>query len=135
VNRAVLLASLVVALAGCNQGHDELSVADLSVAADLGGADLSAPDLKGPTCGQMAVCILACGVTDFQCDQGCVAGAMPAAIQEAGALTLCAAQNCLSGLLGGDGGMGGTFAVLQCLKDKCPMQVDACEGLPFSGTN
>ena len=132
MNRLVLLASLVVALAGCNQGHDELAVADLAAASDSGVADLSAPDMSGPTCGHIVVCIITCGVTDFQCDQTCVAGAQPAAIQQAGALTLCAAQNCLQGLVG-DGGTSSMFAILQCLEQKCAMQVNGCEGLPFSG--
>ena len=40
-------------------------------------------------------------------------------------LFACAAQSCLAG----DMGAGGMFQILQCLQDKCPMQLDACHGL------
>jgi hypothetical protein len=123
------------ALAGCSEGHDDLSgTPDLAMAADAGETpDLSDFDLLGPSCGKIVICIFTCGVTDLTCDQTCVAGAQPAAIQQAGALTLCAAQNCLGGL-GGDGGVNpnNMLAIIACLEQMCPKQINACQDLPFA---
>jgi hypothetical protein len=106
---------------------------DLAVVEDQGGADdLSMPDLKGPSCGQIVLCLFKCGFTNLTCDQMCTAGAQPTAIQESTALGLCTAQNCLSTLTGSaDAGAAGMLAVIGCIEKACPMQVNSCEDLPF----
>src|SRR6185503_13228801 len=92
-----IICALALSAAACNEGHDEMAMPDLAAKSDLSAPlDLAAPDLAGPSCGAIVLCIFQCGVTNIQCDQTCVAGAQPKAIQEAGALALCAAQNCLS---------------------------------------
>lgn len=130
--------ALALALGACNEGNSEMMMPDLAVHADLSvPRDLAMPDLAGPTCGSIVLCIFKCGVTDLQCDQTCVAGAQPKAIQEAGALALCAAQNCLGGDAGAGLGSGpaGMLGILNCLEQSCGNEVNSCDGLPFVSTN
>ena len=140
--RALGLAALVaLAVVGCSrQGHDD-EAPDLAVAADLSVApDLAMPDLKGPSCGQIFLCLLQqCQLTNLMCDQMCFQGAQPQALEQVGALAICAGINCLQGALGdgglGGGGIGGAafLQVIQCIESKCPNQTNACEDLPFAG--
>ena len=128
----------MLGLFACSEGHDQfLHAPDLGPSTDAAEAqlDLTPVDLMGPDCGQIMICVLQqCALTNLTCDQACVAGAQPAALQQSGALILCAATNCLAGLAGGDGGagIGGMLAIISCIETKCPMQTNACEGLPFA---
>lgn len=127
-----LVAAALLVVAACHQGNG-LGLPDLQAPPDLAPpADLSpAPDLLPPkTCGEIVGCAIMCGTSNLTCLGGCFNGASPQAIQEAGALVLCAGQNCL-----GDGGVGGggMFGIFQCLSDKCPMQLSGCEGLGIGG--
>lgn len=138
MNKALHIALACVALAACDQGN-ALSTGAVDFAqADGGGAvgdlapppDLTPVDLAEKSCGQIVSCVVQCGLTNLACDQMCVTGASPAAIQQAGALTLCAAQNCLAGQFT-DGGMGGggTAGIFECLLSNCGSQVGMCQGL------
>lgn len=133
------LVLLSLALGGCNEGHPELlnPNADLAARGDLPDpSDMpQSGDLKmGPSCGQIVLCVVQCGVTNLACSQTCFQGAQPSALQQSGALVLCAATNCLAGG-GGDGGAGGggMLAIFACLSSKCSDEVGKCEGLPFGG--
>ncbi len=122
----LLAAALVVA--ACHEGNG-LGGPDFAIPPDLAPpADLLPPaDLTPPlTCGQIVGCALMCGTSNLTCLGGCFNGASPQAIQQAGALVLCAGQNCL-----GDGGIsgGGQFGIFQCLQQKCPSQLSGCQGL------
>ncbi|HEY7957229.1 MAG: hypothetical protein ACHQ17_00460 [Polyangia bacterium] len=140
MKKIALAFGLVVLASGlaCNEGHEELAPPDLAAQSDLAPArDLSMPDLLGPSCGKIILCILQCGVTNVQCDQTCVAGAQPAAIEQAGALALCAAQNCLQsdgGLSLGGGNPSDLLGIISCLQQSCPNEVNSCSDLPFVGT-
>lgn len=137
MKRIALFAGLIaLAMSGlaCNEGPEELAPPDLAAASDLAIAhDLAMPDLLGPSCGKIVLCILQCGVTNISCDQACVAGAQTAAIQQAGALALCAAQNCLQS----DGGVSfgsnpsDLLGIINCLQQSCPNEVNSCSDLPF----
>jgi len=139
VLRLSLSLSLALLVGGCSEGTDALKngPADLAEPADLSldERDLSVADLKGPSCGEVVICLAQCGFTNLQCDQMCTVGAQPAAAQQAGALAVCTALNCLGSLAGqdGGGGLGGMFAIIACMTSKCSMQVNACEGFPFNG--
>jgi hypothetical protein len=122
----VLVAALLVA--GCHQGNG-LSAGDLSTPEDM----TTPPDLQPPpdmvpppNCGKIAFCAITCGTQNLTCLGGCFQNAPPMALQEAGTLVACAAQNCLQA----DGGM---LQLFQCLSDKCPMQLAGCEGLGLGG--
>jgi hypothetical protein len=100
-----------------SDGGPVMTTGDLAEAADLQPA--------GKSCGEVIMCVVQCGFTNLTCSAGCAQGASPQAIQEAGALTLCAAQNCLSL---GDGGIN-TGGIFQCLIGSCQQQVAGCSGL------
>lgn len=134
MSRALLLALALAAL-GCNEGNELASSGfDLAQPGDGGGSaadgasDLGAPDLASRTCGQIVSCVVQCGVGNLTCDPMCIQGADPTAIAQAGALTLCAVQNCISFTDGGAGG-GGMLGIFQCLIANCQMQVANCSGL------
>jgi hypothetical protein len=147
VRNAVYLA-LALAAAGCNEGNEiatgdfDLGAQSADGAAPDGAAktDLAAHDMQAKSCGQIVSCVIQCGLTNLTCDPMCIQGADPTAIQQAGALTLCAVQNCLltggdggAGGLGGLGGLGGggggTAGIFQCLLDNCGTEVSGCSGL------
>jgi hypothetical protein len=121
---------LLVAIAGCNEGNEPALARDLAAPTDLAApSDLTPPDdLASPTCGAIVSCVFTCGLTNFSCDQSCLTGASPTALQQAAGLTICAATNCLS--LSDGGVSGGDFGSLfQCLGMHCAMQISACQGL------
>jgi hypothetical protein len=126
--RNLLLAALVVA--ACSEGNDELKLGDLSTGDDMMSMqpdDLGMPDMYTPQCGDIVRCLVTCGITNIACDQMCVTGADPMAIQAAGALALCAATNCLN-LDGGISG-GNQLAIFTCLFKQCQSQVAMCPNL------
>lgn len=137
MNRLLAIAALFFA---CNEGHPQFLEADLASApavdmatpADL--ASSTPTDLRtGPTCGELVMCVFQkCGLTDFQCSATCLQGASPETIQAAGALTVCAATNCLT-MGGGGGGGGPSLELFQCIFQNCGDEVGACDGLPFGG--
>jgi hypothetical protein len=135
---AALTIAIALAAVGCNEGN-ELATGAFDFATATGGdsgaiadaaADLSTGDLAARDCGQIVSCVLQCGTTNLTCLPQCVQNADPMAVQQAGALTLCAATNCLN-LLGGDGGAGGggMAGIFQCLLSQCGSQVSMCQGL------
>lgn len=131
MKRLCLLAALCAL--GCSEEGPGMHAPDMTAQADLSTVrDLSMPDLSTPSCGQIILCVFQCGVTNITCDQGCVTNAQPQAIQEAGALVLCAAQNCLLT----DGGVNPSdmLSLLSCIEQQCPNEVNGCEGLPFAGS-
>ncbi len=139
--------SFALVVAACNEGHDEFLNRDFTVVADLSGSSDMSDDggtdaASGPTCGDMFKCLIANGLGGLGGGGGgtgglgnlqmCFAGAQPAAIQQATQLGICAATNCLSGLIGGGNPDAGGFNPIQiglCLYGKCPDQVAACQGL------
>ncbi len=156
MSKVVAIAFVFGLALGCDEGGPYTGALDLStqISGDLAqapSADLSKVDLLGPDCGTLVKCSLGClagglgglgggggtggstggtSTDPITCLTMCGGGAQPAALQEAGALVLCAAQNCLSGLTGGDAGTGGgTLGALQCVAQACPSQVAACPGL------
>jgi len=120
----------VAALAACSQGNG-LGEADLAPPADLQEPDLLPPVdmVPPPNCGKIVFCAFMCGTTNLQCVLGCGTSAPPAEVTAALSLFACAAQNCLAADMGAGGGQ---LQILQCLQDKCPMQLDACHGLGFT---
>lgn len=127
-----LVAAALLLAAACHEGNG-LGGPDLAPPVDLAPPSdlLPPPDLvPPPNCGQIVGCAIMCGTSNLTCLGGCFQNAPPQAIQEAGALVLCAGQNCL-----GDGGVGGgnMLGIFQCLADKCPMQLSGCEGLGLGG--
>jgi len=117
------LVALAVVLAACHQGNglggppveDMAQIEDLTPPPDL---------LPGPTCGKIVACVLGCGMMNLLCLPGCVQNAPPMAQQQAFTLVACAAQNCLQGGAGGN-----MFQIFQCLAQKCPTEVQGCQGL------
>jgi hypothetical protein len=140
------LLCLALIVAACNEGHDEFLNRDLAVVADLSGSDMpdgGADAAAGPTCGEMFTCLLMSGLGGGGGGGGgglgglgmCFQGAQPEAIQQATALGLCAATNCLGGIFGG-GGDGGGINPIQigiCLLGQCSTEVENCEGLNLGG--
>jgi len=120
----------VVAAGACNQGGPLADPVDFGNDApafgDGGEMDLTVGDMTQKTCGQVVSCTVQCGLTNLTCDQMCVQGASPTALQQAGTLVLCAAQSCLLGQPDGGGGMA---AIFQCLPQNCGTQVAGCDGL------
>jgi hypothetical protein len=129
--RPLLVAAALLAAAGCNEGlgnaHHDAALRD-------GGEDLEPRDdlatRAGPTCGQIVMCVF----QNFQSPGmlvGCGQGASPQELTAAGALLLCAYQNCLAGNDGGIGG-GNMGQTLQCVLKSCATQLGMCDGL-FGG--
>jgi hypothetical protein len=129
-SRGLVAALALFGWVACSEGHD---VADMAATSDLmTPLDLATPDLAGPACGAIMLCVLVqCQVQNLMCDQTCFQGAQPKALQEAAALAICAAANCLLG--GGAGGSDGGLGLVQCIESKCAKETDGCEGLPFAG--
>jgi hypothetical protein len=130
----LLLVALLLAL-GCSEGHDELSLGDMTAVDDLSqlaADDSGMPDMFSPQCGDIVRCLVTCGLTNITCDQMCVTGASPSAIQSAGALAVCAATNCLN--LDGGLSTGGVnqLGIFMCLTQKCKTEVAMCPNL-FGG--
>ncbi len=89
--------------------------------------DMYVDDLStGPSCGQIVICTIECGLGKPGCDVNCAAGASANEALKAGTLAVCAAVNCA----GMDGGSGLT-STLACLLSKCQKEVAACDGLPI----
>jgi hypothetical protein len=127
-HRLLSTALLGLLVVSCSEGHDELKLGDMTAADDLAESsmdDMSMPDMKTLQCGEIVRCLITCGFTDLQCDQTCVTGADPMAIQEAGQLALCAATNCLNL----DGGTGNQLAIFMCLTQQCQSEVAMCPNL------
>jgi hypothetical protein len=127
---AAIVAALLLGGA-CNQGGELANPIDFGAGADdlmsVAPPDLAGTaDLAGPTCGHIVQCVIQCGLTDLTCDQTCFQGAQPEALQQAGALVLCAAQNCLQAQPDGGSGM---LGMIQCLLQNCGTEVADCQGL------
>lgn len=111
---------LLLLTAACNQGNG-LSITPADMA--------PTPDLAGRSCGEIVRCALTCGTQDPTCLVGCGQGASTESVTQAGALVVCAAQNCLSG----DGGTAGMLQIFTCLSRQCSTQLRGCEGLELGG--
>jgi hypothetical protein len=138
------IAVAVLLLSACNTGNnfvaegqpDLATATTVVVTPDLGPAP---PDLliPGPSCGQVAMCVLGCG-QDPTCFGGCITGVDPQTFASLGNLLLCAGTSCLTGLGGGDGGLAGglgnidTTQLFLCLAQSCATQLSMCGGL-FGG--
>jgi hypothetical protein len=129
MRRRLLSAALLLLLgASCSEGHDELKMGDMTAVDDMAESsmdDMSMPDMMVLSCGEIVRCIVTCGLTNLTCDQMCFTGADATSIQEAGALALCAATNCLNL----DGGTGNQLQIFMCLTQKCQSQVSMCPNL------
>jgi hypothetical protein len=109
-------AGLLLACSASGQGSD-LRPADLGPAEDLAA---------GPSCGQIVLCTVSCGLGKLQCDTQCAVGANQTEGSKAAKLALCAVLHCASS----DGGTG-LPSILSCLLSSCPAEVAACDGLPL----
>jgi hypothetical protein len=145
LNRIALAFASLLLVASCNEGHDDLlQPRDLAVSTDSGMSDMiTGPSMDGPmgkTCGDVFKCLLGSGLGGGGTGGGtgglgnvgmCVMGVDPAGAQQAIALGICAATNCLAGLGGGpDAGAAiDPTKLFVCLLGKCAAQLSACDGL------
>jgi hypothetical protein len=135
----VLLLVPLVTLA-CSEGHPGLfGPQDLAVTQDMSVGDML-PDMPaGKTCGEVFMCLLGGlgggggGGTGGLGNIGmCIQGVDPMAAQQAIALGICAATNCLGGLIPApDAGMADPTQTLICVALKCGNEVSNCKGLMF----
>jgi hypothetical protein len=120
---------LCLGVFGCSSNKNSMQpVPDMAAHATV---DMSMPlDMTQKNCGTIITCVITSGATNPTAAAGCFQGASTAGAAQAGALGLCAFQNCLSGDAGASTA-GNQTALLQCLTSNCQMQLTACQGLPF----